>query len=73
MIYIAELTRADGSYRKHNGRPSNKFLKTHPEFVNYYECGKSNEYIYRTKYRIESGCLVEESDYEYHEREINTF
>lgn len=68
MIYIAELTRADGSTKKHNGRPSKKYLQSHPEFVKYYESGTHNEYDYRTEYKIENAKLIEVSDNESHER-----
>lgn len=70
MIYIAELTREDGSTKKHSGRPTKKYLMAHPEFVKYYESGKHNEYLYRTEYDIVNGKLVEKSDHEIHERGI---
>jgi len=68
MIYIAELTAADGKTKRHSGRPSKKFLKAHPEFVKYYESGNNNEYNYRTHYKIENATLIEVSDSESHER-----
>lgn len=68
MIYIAELTKADGTTVKHSGRPSTKFLKAHPEFVHYYESGNHNEFNYKTHYKIENAQLIEVSDWEKHER-----
>lgn len=68
MIYISELKRVDGSTKKHPGRPSKKYLTTHPEFVEYYEAGHQNEYDYRTTFRIEKAKLIEVADYERHER-----
>lgn len=71
MIYIAELTRTDGTTKKHTGRPSRKYLLSHPEFVKYYESGNHNEYNYRTHFNIEKGNLIEVSDTESHERNAN--
>ena len=68
MIYVAQLTAKDGAKRNHSGRPSKKFLTKHPEFVNYYESGKWNEFIYRTHFKIENAKLIEVSDFESHER-----
>ena len=73
MIYISQLTRNDGSTKKHNGRPSKNFLKNHPEFVIYYESGKCNEYIYRTSFKIENSVLIKVSDFEVHERSMDVY
>lgn len=69
MIYVSQLTTVDGKVRHHNGTPSRKFLKKHPEFVEYYESGKSNEFIYRTTFKIVNASLIEISDDEVHERD----
>ena len=70
MIYVAQLTDKDGNVKKHSGRPSKKFLISHPEFIKYYEAGKWNEYIYRTHFKIENAVLIEVSDFETHERNL---
>lgn len=68
MIYTAALYTVDGKERNHPGRPSRKFLLKHPEFTDYHETGKYNEYYYRTKYKINNATLIEISDSETHQR-----
>lgn len=67
-IFFAELISKDGQTRRHNGRPSKKFLKDNPQFVAYEESGLFNEFYYTTKFKIEDGRLIEIGDYEEHER-----
>ncbi|MCK9220227.1 MAG: hypothetical protein M0P47_09290 [Bacteroidales bacterium] len=69
-IYLAYLIAADGKIRRHNGCPSEMFLKKHPEYVSYRESGKQNEYFYTSVYKIEEAILIEVSDRETHERNI---
>lgn len=71
MIYVAELTDMDGKTKRHPGRPSSKFLRKNPQFVEYYESGFYNEHHYRTRYKIENARLIEISDWEKHSREID--
>jgi hypothetical protein len=69
MFYAGQLTKINGQIVKVNSRPTDAYLKSHSEFTEYLETGYENEFIYRTKYKIENGKLIEISDTEIHERE----
>ncbi len=72
-IFHAELIDKNGKTKRHNGRPSKKFLKNNKQFVAYEETGLFNEFYYTTKFKIEDARLIEISDNEIHERSINLY
>ena len=71
QIYVSILQTDNGQIIRHNGKPSKKFLRKHPEFTTYHESGRENEFFYGTVYKIQNATLIEAQDREIHERELH--